>query len=318
MAAIFTKAPGKIILFGEHAVVYGQPAIAIPVTRVNATASIVPEIQAEPGLVRIHAPDIQLNAELSTLAENHPLGSAVRLTMEWLKPEDIPSFTLQVTSTIPIASGMGSSAAIAVAIIRAVSDFLGSPLSAQDVSSLAFEVERIQHGTPSGIDNHVIAYQQPLVFQQGKPHQLLKIDQPTHWIIADSGESTPTRETVAAVRSLFDQEPEYIQPLFDSIGAIARDAKDALINGNLPRLGMLLNQNHALLKQVKVSSTRLDQLVQAALDAGAVGAKLSGGGRGGNIIALVSPEQVETVSTSLLKAGAVNIITTLLTGNEIP
>ena len=312
MPVIFGKAPGKIILFGEHAVVYGQPAIAMPVSRVNATARVTPNISAAPGLVRMIAPDIGLDAPLDHLAEDHPLASAVHATLAEVSPHHTPAFTIQINSTIPISAGMGSGAAVTAAIIRALSAFLGRPLSEQRTSELAFEVEKLHHGTPSGIDNTVIAYQKPVYFQKGMPPEILQVSKPTHWVVADSGEKTPTKTTVAAVRDLYEDNPESIEEIFNRIGAISNEARPALVNGDLLILGRLMNENQTLLKSLQISSEELDGLCQTALDAGALGAKLSGGGRGGNMIALAAQEDCDRISQALEAAGATQTIVTSL------
>lgn len=312
MPVIFGKAPGKIILFGEHAVVYGQPAIAMPVSRVNATARVTPNISASPGLVRMIAPDIDLDAPLDHLAEDHPLASAVRATLAEVSPHHTPAFTIQINSTIPISAGMGSGAAVTVAIIRALSAFLGRPLSEPRISELAFEVEKIHHGTPSGIDNTVIAYRKPVYFQKGMPLEILQVEKSTHWVIADSGEKTPTKTTVSAVRDLYENNPQVYGEIFDQMGTLSNDARPALISGDLPTLGQLMNKNQALLQSLQVSSAKLDDLCQAALAAGALGAKLSGGGRGGNMIALAAQEDCDRISQALEEAGATKTIVTTL------
>ncbi|MFU8826302.1 MAG: mevalonate kinase [Brevefilum sp.] len=313
MPVIYAKAPGKIILFGEHAVVYGQPAIAIPVHKVYATARVIPDFMAPRNEVRIKAPDIQLDAQLADLPGHHPFAHAIRLTLEALTLQQLPACTLVISSTIPIAAGMGSSAAISVAIIRALSDFLGTPLSPDTISSLAFEVEKIHHGTPSGIDNTVIAHQTPVFFTLGRPIEHLAVEQPTHWVIADSGEKTPTRKTVADVRALHAADPEAINDIFQQIGDIAKQAQTALATGDLHRLGLLMDENQRLLDQLTVSSPSLENLIMAARTAGAVGAKLSGGGRGGNIIALAPSEDTQAIADALRDAGATRVITTTLT-----
>ena len=312
MPVIFGKAPGKIILFGEHAVVYGQPAIAMPVSRVNATARVTPNISAAPGLVRIIAPDIGLDAPLDHLAEDHPLASAVRATLAKVTPHHTPAFTIQINSTIPISAGMGSGAAVTVAIIRALSAFLGQPLPESRISELAFEVEKIYHGTPSGIDNTVITFHKPVYFRKEMLPEILQVEKPTHWIVADSGEKTPTITTVAAVRDLYENNPQSYGEIFTQIGGIADAARPALINGDLLTLGRLMNENQAFLNSLQVSSAKLDGLCQAALDAGALGAKLSGSGRGGNMIALAAPKECDRISHALEAAGATQTIVTTL------
>lgn len=312
MPVIFGKAPGKIILFGEHAVVYGQPAIAMPVARVNATARVTPSIGAEPGLIRLVAPDIHLDTMLHNLPETHPIASAVRLVLSEVSPNHTPSLTLQLNSTIPLSAGMGSGAAVTVAIIRALSAFLGRPLPDQLISELTFEIEKLYHGTPSGIDNTVIAYQKPVYFCKAEPLECLQVKKPTHWIIADSGEKTATKTTVADVRKLYEEDPEQCHGIFNRIGEIVKAARPALIQGDMDALGQLMNANQALLRELQVSSEKLDALCQAALDAGAVGTKLSGGGRGGNMIALVAPEHCDRVSRALEAVGATQTIVTIL------
>ena len=166
MPSFTASAPGKVILFGEHAVVYGQPAIAIPVTQLRARATLTPKISGEPGELRILAPDVGLDSLWEHLTPDNPIRAAVTEVKSALGIDHIPACIIKVTSTVPIASGLGSGAAVSVAVIRALSGFLGNPLPDEQVSALAFEVEKIHHGTPSGIDNTVVTYAQPVYFVQ--------------------------------------------------------------------------------------------------------------------------------------------------------
>jgi mevalonate kinase len=313
MPVLLEKAPGKIILFGEHAVVYGQPAIALPVTRVNATARIFPILGSNAGGIQILAPDVGVDSALSDLPEDHPLAKAIRLTLDSLHQTNPPPFSIQISSSIPVSAGMGSGAAISIAIIRAVSSFLGYTLAPEQISDLAYQVEKIYHGTPSGIDNNVITFQKPVYFVREKPLEFLEINQTTCWVIADSGEKTPTKDTVAAVRQLHTEDPDYYNKVFTDIGAITQQAHAALTEGDLPTLGNLMNENQRLLETLTVSSPKLDILIQAAREAGAVGAKLSGGGRGGLMIALAEQADLKAVKQGLMDAGAIMVITSLLT-----
>lgn len=317
MAITYAKAPAKVILFGEHAVVYGQPAIAIPVTRVNATARILPLIDAPQGQIQVQAPDIQLDKKLTDLPEDHPLAAAIRLTLMAIAPVHLPSLSVQISSTIPVAAGMGSSAATSVAIIHALSNFFGAHLSSEQISDLAFEVEKLHHGTPSGIDNNVIAHQQPVYFVKDQPIEFLKINNPTHWIVADTGEKTPTREAVAGVRERCQADPAAYSPILSAIGEITRQAREPLASGDLALLGPLLNENQDQLRRLGVSCGSLDALIAAALQAGAFGAKLSGGGLGGNIISLANPENAQSIAAALAQAGAQHVISTILQANEL-
>ncbi len=323
MPAFTASAPGKIILFGEHAVVYGKPAIAVPVTQVSARAIVRPEPHGTPGSVHIQAPAVGLDASLTDLPGDHPLAAAVNGVLATLGISRPPACSLRITSTIPVASGLGSGAAVSVAITRALSAFLGHPLSDEKVTELAFEVEKLHHGTPSGIDNTVITYARPVYFVRGlsgtpgmpsKLIETLRVTQPFTIVIGDTGISSPTAIAVGDVHRLWQQDPAQYEALFDAAGQIARQARQAIESGRPDDLGALMDSNHTLLQQMGVSSPELDRLVTAARHAGALGAKLSGGGRGGNMIAMVQPAKVAAVENVLSNAGAVRIITTKVIG----
>ena len=308
----YAKAPGKIILFGEHAVVYGFPAIAIPLSQIEATVRIIPEPAGEQGVICVNAPQINLHETLSNLPENHPVAAAIWLALKEAQIKQIPAITVQITSTIPISAGLGSSAAVSVAIIRAVTGFFGCELTNEKISNLAFNVEKIQHGTPSGVDNNVIAYIKPVFYQAGYPIEFLQIEQPTHWVIADTGQKASTKESVADVRKLFEANQQGITNIFTAIGKISEQARHELIYGNMSQLGALMNENQRRLEQLNISSPLLDSLIQIARNTGAIGAKLSGGGRGGNMISLVPPENIEQVTTALIAGGAKYVFSTVL------
>ncbi len=310
MPAYAATAPGKIILFGEHAVVYGHPAIAVPVQQVHARAMLQARPFAAAGEMSIYAPDIDLETTPAQLPADHPLAAALRLTLEELNIQRIPACALRITSTIPMAAGLGSGAAVSVAIIRAWSAFLGHPLPAERVCALAYEVEKLHHGTPSGIDNTVITYEQPVYFTKGQPIERLQVARQFTIVIGDTGIVSPTAVAVGDVRKAWQKHKDHYEALFDAAGAMAGSARQAIENGAVELLGPLMDANHGVLVKMGVSCPELDALVTASRKAGAWGAKLSGGGRGGNMIALVSAEHAEHVSQALLAAGAVRTITT--------
>ena len=310
MPSFTASAPGKVILFGEHAVVYGQPAIAIPVTQVRARATLTPNISEPAGEVKILAPDVGLDCNWEHLAPDNPIRAAVIGVKSALGIDHVPACTIRVISTIPIASGLGSGAAVSVAVIRALAGFLGNPLPDEQVSALAFEVEKIHHGTPSGIDNTVVTYARPVYFIQGKAIETFDVPQPFTILIGDTGLSAPTKESVGDVRAAWQADPRPFDRLFTAIGSIAKTARQAIENGHPDWLGPLMDENHELLCELGVSSSELDNLVHAAKQAGALGAKLSGGGRGGNMISLVPVDHVEAVTSSLIGAGAAQVIMT--------
>lgn len=310
MTAFTATAPGKIILLGEHAVVYGQPALAIPVRDVRARVVVQAEIKGEEGTIRIFAPEIDFHSRYSDLPVGHPLRAAIDGVLHELDISRTPACSLRIHSTIPIASGLGSSAAVSVAVIRALAGFLGHPLPKERVSSLAFEVEKIHHGTPSGIDNTVVTYNQPVFFSKDEPIQTLPIGTSLTFVIGDTGTPSATAETVALVRDAYQKDKGRYEGLFSSIGNLVVQARKAIVEGNRGELGALMDENHTLLKEMGVSSLKLDQLVKGARENGALGAKLSGGGGGGNMIALAESEQASAVARALRELGAARTITT--------
>ncbi|NOK64307.1 MAG: mevalonate kinase [Chloroflexi bacterium AL-W] len=321
--------PGKLILCGEHAVVYDRPAIALPLTQICAQVHVVDSPYGSG--IMFDAPNLQRHW---TLAEE-PEDPASALVVHLLEHVGIarngktPDLHITITSDIPVAGGLGSGAAVATALLRAISTHLDCTLSREDVSKLVYESERHFHGTPSGIDNTVIAYEQPIWFcrssayspwrtiptqsmsASAEPHiQPIVIAGPLTLLIGDTGIRSETRLPVDAVRQRRERQILHYEALFDAIGAVVTRIRAALAEGNLAALGLLLNNNHLLLQQMGVSSTELDQLVDAARESGALGAKLSGGGWGGVMLALVELPQVKQVSKALLAAGAVQVYQT--------
>jgi mevalonate kinase len=303
---ISATAPGKIILFGEHAVVYGRPAIAAPVSQLRAKAEIEPS--AETWLV---APDLGIRRRLAQAGPNDPLAMAVRLVQTAAGLNHLPGFTLTVTSDIPVASGLGSGAAIIVATIRASAAFVELTLSLEQISRFTYQVEKIFHGTPSGIDNTVITYERPVFFmrQEPRPHiEPFRIARPLQLLIADTGVHSSTKTVVADVRRRWEADRPTFEAIFDACAEIALAGRQAIETGDEPTLGRLMTENQQWLARMTVSSKELDCLVAAALAAGALGAKLSGAGRGGNMIALVTPETEKTVHAALYQAGARTVL----------
>jgi len=302
---------GKVILFGEHAVVYGQPAIAVPVTQVRATA-LVDGAHPDDG-VTILAPDLNLVHRLGSPAqtdEARPLELTVRNALDRIGVPRAQDLRIEVSSTIPIARGMGSGAAIATAMVRALGSHFDAGLAASDVSELVYQTEILHHGTPSGIDNSVIAFEKPVYFVRGEGPKVFEVGCPFSLVIADTGVPSPTRDVVADVRRAWELDRERYDRLFEEMGALARAAKDAITTGRLDGLGCLMNRNQALLEEIAVSSPEVERFVAAAREAGAEGAKLSGAGRGGNVIALISPSARDEVSGALRSAGAVRVMAT--------
>lgn len=306
---IEATAPAKIILFGEHAVVYGYPAIAVPVSALRTRVQVRP---AQQGELRLFAgtPPHLLDLESIPSLREAVVQTISRTAHACGHPEPILDVTVQ--SDIPIAGGLGSGAALSAALARAVSLFLQTKLDQSTLNQIVYEVEKIHHGTPSGIDNTVIVYEQAIFFVRDQPIESVRIASPFSLLIADTGISASTRTAVADVRLLVESQPEMALPVLRAIGDLVVEAKQALADGDLIQLGWLMNRNHDYLKMLTVSSPELDCLVNAAQSAGALGAKLSGGGRGGNMIALASTDRVSQVEKALLAAGAARVFHTIV------
>ena len=302
------EAPGKIILFGEHAVVYGRPAIAVPVREVRAQ---VHTTKGSPGQgIVIEAPDLGRCIQVQDAGEEDPLAHIVRSVLKATKQVRVPDLTLTVHSTVPMARGMGSGAAVSTAIVRALAHQLNHWLSSRAISELVYRTEVLYHGTPSGIDNTVIAYEKPVYFVKDEGWEMFWVGRPFRLAIADTGIESPTRIVVGDLGRRFASEPERLGLLFDHAGDIAVQARLAIERGDIPDLGRLMDKNHAVLQQMGVSCAELDRLVLAAREGGALGAKLSGAGWGGNMIALVTEDTQGRVDLALRLAGAANVIVT--------
>ena len=308
------SAPGKIILFGEHAVVYNRPALAVPVTQVHVDVEVLDSPRKG---IWINAPGIGLHAELDSLPADHPIGSVIlRLFQLFGFPSPYgrglggEGLEIAIASTIPIAAGLGSGAAVSVALIRALALYVAHPLTDEQINELVYEIEKLYHGTPSGIDNTVITYAKPVYFVKGKPMETFKVGKPFTIVIGDTGIPAPTKESVGDVRRLRMRDQYNIENIFNEISQIVLIGRRSIESGRPELLGELMDQNHVYLQALTVSSPELDKLVEAARNAGALGAKLSGGGRGGNMIALVDQPKAESIAGALISAGAKRTIIT--------
>ena len=307
---IRATAPGKIILLGEHAVVYGRPAIAVPVHQVHASADLVARPERAAGQIYLEAPDTGTRVWLHEAEPGEPVALAVRITLDACRAQDPPAFDLTVTSEIPMAAGLGSGAAVSVAVVRAVSRFLQVDLTPAEQSALVYEVEKIHHGTPSGIDNTVITFGEPVYFMRGRPPSTFRPGGRFRFVIADTGLPSSTAQAVSQVREAHKAKPSVFDEIFDEIGRLVEQGRSALESGDAPGLGHLMDRNQEKLAAIGVSSAELESLVQAARAQGALGAKLSGGGLGGNMIALTPPGKTEPITEALKAAGAARLIVT--------
>ena len=268
---IRASAPGKLILLGEHAVVYGHRAVAAAVslgTTVTLTAREGPSGLGEDAPATLRA-DARLQAALATV----------------LPPEGV---AVSLESTLPMGCGMGSSAALAIALVRALAARDGRAPSFEELHARAFAVERAFHGTPSGIDHAVSARGGVVVYRRatgsppegGPALEDLALPGPVHLVVVDTGSPGDTAAMVAGVRARRDSDPA-VDHALDAIGALVEDTLPALRAGDLPALGRSLSHAHAWLQRVGVSTPRLDVACALLEGAGALGAKLAGAGGGG-------------------------------------
>jgi len=294
-----SAAAGKVILLGEHAVVYDRHALALPIDA--AVAAAVKD--GEQG-IRLTIPDWDIQ-QYWTVGDDSLNGAAaiVELILRELDcaRHDID---IDVNARIPLGMGLGSSAAFAVAVIRAVGKYMNVRMPDDDVNELALKCEKITHGTPSGIDNHVATFAKPILFRKGgdSKSEVIKLEEPVPLVVAASGARGNTKTMVKGVRRRYQNDESLYSNLFDNIDDIVLAGAEALKASDYERLGNLMNVCHGLLSALGVSSPELERMVGIARSAGAIGAKLTGAGGGGSIIALC-PGKVKIVSRALASAG---------------
>ena len=289
----------KAILLGEHSVVYGHPAVALPLHDLRMRATAVPV----PGPSRLCSLDYR-----GPIDRSGPRFACVARAFD--KAREFSgrlgqSFEITTRSDFPHARGLGSSAAASGAVIRAVLDACRRDASADELFALTQMAERVAHGNPSGLDAAATSSSSPIRFQGGRMRPVSQRIAHAHLVIADSGVQGSTREAVSGLRRCYEQDAEGTGPLIDGLGALARTAITALHDGDAPALGEAMNRAHTVLAGLDLSLPVLDRLVGAARRAGALGAKLTGGGLGGCVIALTGSEgAADRVRSALRRAGA--------------
>ena len=277
------QAHSKIILIGEHAVVYGYPAISLPLLEVEVTCRVVPA------------------ATPWRLFEEDTLSMAVYASLEYLNIKDA-YIRCQIDSAIPEKRGMGSSAAISIAAIRAVFDYFEAELPHDVLEILVNRAEMIAHMNPSGLDAKTCLSDQPIRFIKNVGFEELAMDLSAYLVIADTGVYGHTREAIQVVES----KGKEALPFLYALGELTQQAEEAIKARDAVMLGEILTKAHGNLKEIGVSSLEADALVETALDHGALGAKMSGGGLGGCIIALAADyRQAQDLAERLEEKGAV-------------
>ncbi len=291
------SASGKIILLGEHAAVYGKHVLAVPVyAAMRASAT-----EAESG-VRLIIDDWHLD-ETIVAGDDNGAATIVTTIFDQLGLQG-RGCEIRVGSDIPVAVGLGSSAALATVITRALGRCFGLDLDDEAVNAVAFKCEQQSHGNASGVDNTLAVYGQPILFRSGEPPEFttFELDPWPPLVVAISATRGKTKEQVSRVRADFEKNRNLYAGVFDQIDRLSVAGADALRGGDYDSLGAMMNVCQGLLNGIQVSTPELERMVDIARRSGAVGAKLTGAGGGGAVVALC-PACEEAVASAWRSAG---------------
>ncbi|MDO4764582.1 MAG: mevalonate kinase [Eubacteriales bacterium] len=301
----FGQAHGKIILMGEHSVVYGYPAIALPFKEA-AIKGFVTEYDGEIWLES----DFYRGELKDAPQEREHLLCAIYSTLDYLKKER-KNLKIEIVSDLPASRGLGSSAAVAVAVIRALFHFFGREISNEKLIYLAHQAEKIAHGNPSGIDVLTTAFEQPIWFRKStkkegnKEIKPIDVSLSAFLVVADTEIFGQTKEAVSIIANKMEESCNKTKELLNELGSFAILAESKILKKDCVELGNLMTKAHRNLDSLGVSHPMLNRLVDNALENGALGAKLTGGGLGGCVICLTDNQGIaEKLADKLKLEGA--------------
>jgi len=276
---------GKVILLGEHAVVHGYPAIAVGIERGVTAEALV----AGRDVLKLSPWNLTITPDLRG---DEPLERAFAMALASYAGR--PSLEVRAKVDLPAGAGLGCSAAIGVAVLDAIDEALEIRRTRTELAAAALAWEKVFHGNPSGIDNTMSALGGVALYRKGEALCPLRSNKHLHLVIGYSGQSSSTKEMVASVGRQLQNDPGRVNKTFQAIEMLVHDAELAIERGDHVALGQLLDLNHALLRSLMLCTPKLDQMCQIAREAGALGAKMTGGGGGGCMVAL-APEHDEAL-----------------------
>lgn len=288
-------AQSKLILVGEHAVVHGQPAIALPFPLIGVE-SVVEKIQ---GTVYLDSSLYKGPIELAPKS----LAGIVQTVKQTLKLLQIPykDLLIRIRSSIPPGKGLGSSASVAIAIVKSLFKYSNQQYTKELLLQLANISETFAHGAPSGIDPLTITSNNPIWYKKDEPIDYIYPKGTFHFVIADSGQMADTKTAVETVTAMMKEAPQKVCEKMERLGEITYEARKALEKSSKQLLGYLLNEAQKELEAIGVSDASLNRLITFARENGALGAKLTGGGNGGCIIALAKDHDHSLLLSEKLK-----------------
>lgn len=305
MRFVLSSAPGKCILFGEHAVVYGYPAIAMALS-LNSTCSIeeIEENKIEIILKNYNQSFISSNLEdfLSKIPPQfNQIGYCLKIINNRFNTK-FKKIRIIISSSLFPSSGLGSSASISAALIMAINEFYDLYLQKEEISKIAYEMEKIVHGTPSGIDNTICTFGNMIFFQKGKYH-FIEIPNDFLILITYTNVKHNTKEAIEQLRKLKNEQPVLCDLILERIGTYTEIAELELINGNLIEIGNLMNSNQKLLASLNLSNEVINEILKISFENGAFGSKLTGAGLGGCVISVGDKTTLKNLSSVLNNKG---------------
>lgn len=287
------SACGKVILIGEHAAVDGHPAIALPLKEQGLRVEFMPSVQTggqdsvscadwnscwqlrQNGVVAAIAP-----AERKRLTQSLELALALLNDRRTLLSDFLPQ-PVVIDSNVPLGAGMGGSAALSAALIRALAQSLGMTLHASTVGQLANELDGMFHGRASGLDAATVVSDSIICFEKASGSSCIANGRGFWLLLIDTGDRTPTRDMVMRVAALREKSPDLVAGCFSTLAEFAKRCCELIPKGDIPEVAAILTHAHRQLQLLGVSTPALDACVEDLLAAGALGAKLTGGGGGG-------------------------------------